>query len=40
LLSLKEFRELFRECEIIHEKVCGFTKSYIAIKLDENRIRN
>ncbi len=32
LLSLKEFRELFIECEIMHEKLCFFTKSYIALR--------
>ena len=32
LLSFREFKELFKGCEIIHEKVSVFTKSHIAVK--------
>jgi len=32
LLSLKEFKELFVGCEIMRERSCFFTKSYIAVR--------
>jgi hypothetical protein len=32
LLSYREMRELFPECEIIRERFFGLTKSYIAVK--------
>jgi len=32
LLTYREMRELFPDCEIIRERVLGFTKSYIALR--------
>jgi hypothetical protein len=33
LLTYKEMKQLFPDCRILRERVCGLTKSYIAIRL-------
>lgn len=32
LLTYREMKLLFSDCDILREKICGFTKSYIAVR--------
>jgi SAM-dependent methyltransferase len=32
LLTLREMQELFPDCQILRERLCGLTKSYIAVR--------
>jgi hypothetical protein len=34
LLSYREMQELFPDCEIHREKIMGFTKSYVAVRIN------
>jgi hypothetical protein len=33
LLTYREVRSLFPDCQILREQLCGFTKSYIAVRI-------
>lgn len=33
LLSYSEFKQLFPDCQILRERFCGFTKSYVAVRV-------
>ncbi len=39
LLTAGDMRVLFPDCEILRERVLGFTKSFIAVRLDHHRPR-
>jgi hypothetical protein len=33
LLTYREFADLFPDCRILRERICGITKSYVAVRL-------
>jgi hypothetical protein len=39
LLDFRTFRQLFPDCEVRRERFCGFTKAYIAVRLDRPALR-